>query len=136
MKVLAALLLLGLGLAQQQQPQQILFQTANLAQAVDWVSSVRAQDALVIGNLPDPAFARALPGRTRVLVSHSLPTWVRTGMEVRHLRGLRAQGMVLIDRRFFVVRDRRGLWTVIASPEIGAKVGHYLEQLWQMGGRL
>jgi hypothetical protein len=69
-------------------------------------------------------------------VSHSLPTWVRTGMEVRHLRGLRAQGMVLIDRRFFVVRDRRGLWTVIASPEIGAKVGHYLEQLWQMGGRL
>lgn len=133
MRLLALLLLLGMGLAQQQQ--QILFQTPSLAQAVGWVGSVGGQDALVIGDLPDPAFARVLPSRTRVLVSGSLPGWVRTGMEVRYLKGLRGRGMLLIDRRYFVVRDNKGLWTVLASPEIGMQVAYYLEQLWQMGGR-
>jgi len=134
MRLLALLLLLGLGYAQATQ-QQILFQTPNLAQAVGWVSSMGGQDALVIGDLPDPAFARALPPRTRVLVSGALPSWVRTGMEVRYLRGLRGRGMLLIDRRYFVVRDSKGLWTVLASPEIGMQVAYYLEQLWQMGVR-
>ena len=135
MRFLAFLLLgMGLGLAQGQQGQQILFQTPSLAQAVGWVGSVGGQDALVIGDLPDPAFARVLPSRTRVLVSGSLPGWVRTGMEVRYLKGLRGRGMLLIDRRYFVVNSK-GLWTVLASPEIGMQVAYYLEQLWQMGGR-
>ncbi|ADD27306.1 MULTISPECIES: hypothetical protein [Meiothermus] len=132
MRLLALLLLLGMGLAQQQQ--QILFQTPSLAQAVGWVGSVGGQDALVIGDLPDPAFARVLPSRTRVLVSGSLPGWVRTGMEVRYLKGLRGRGMLLIDRRYFVVNSK-GLWTVLASPEIGMQVAYYLEQLWNLGGR-
>ena len=117
------------------QPQPILFQTPSLPQAVEWVRGVGGQDALVIGDLPDPAFARALPPRTRVLVSGAPPPWVRTGMEVRYLRGLRGRGMLLIDRRYFVVRDSKGLWTVLASPEIGMQVAYYLEQLWQMGVR-
>ena len=136
MRFLAFLLLgMGLALAQGQQGQQILFQTPSLAQAVGWVGGVGGQDALVIGDLPDPAFARVLPPRTRVLVGGALPGWVRTGMEVRYLRGLRGKGMLLIDRRYFVVRDSKGLWTVLASPEIGMQVAYYLEQLWQMGGR-
>lgn len=133
MRMLALFLLLGTAFAQQ--PQQILFQTPNLAQAVGWVSSVGGQDALVIGDLPDPAFARALPARTRVLVSGAIPPWVRTGMEVRYLKGLRGRGMLLIDRRYFVVKDNKGLWTVIASPEVGMQVAYYLEQLWNLGGR-
>lgn len=133
MRFLALFLLLGTAFAQQ--PQQILFQTASLPQAVGWVSSVGGQDALVIGDLPDPAFARALPPRTRVLVSGALPSWVRTGMEVRYLKGLRGKGMLLIDRRYFVVKDGKGLWTVLASPEVGMQVAYYLEQLWQMGVR-
>lgn len=133
MRFLALFLLLGAAFAQQ--PQQILFQTAGLPQAVGWVSSVGGQDALVIGDLPDPAFARALPPRTRVLVSGALPSWVRTGMEVRYLKGLRGKGMLLIDRRYFVVKDGKGLWTVLASPEVGMQVAYYLEQLWQMGVR-
>jgi hypothetical protein len=56
-------------------------------------------------------------------------------MEVRTLQGLRGRGMLLIDRRYFVVRDKKGLWTVMASPEIGMQVAYYLEQLWQMGRR-
>ncbi|WP_027891082.1 hypothetical protein [Calidithermus chliarophilus] len=135
MRFLAPFLLLWMGLGLAQQPQQILFQTASLPQAVGWVSSVGGQDALVIGDLPDPAFARALPPRTRVLVSGALPSWVRTGMEVRYLKGLRGKGMLLIDRRYFVVKDGKGLWTVLASPEVGMQVAYYLEQLWQMGVR-
>jgi hypothetical protein len=131
MRLLGLLILLGLGFAQG----QIVYQTANLAQAVGWVASVGGQDALVVGDLPDPAFARALPARTRVLVSGGLPSWVRSGMEVRTLQGLRGRGMLLIDRRYFVVRDKKGLWTVMASPEIGMQVAYYLEQLWQMGRR-
>ena len=129
-----AFLLLGMGLALAQ-GQQILFQTPSLAQAVGWVGGVGGQDALVIGDLPDPAFARVLPPRTRVLVGGARPGWVRTGMEVRYLKRLRGKGMLLIDRRYFVVRDSKGLWTVLASPEIGMQVAYYLEQLWQMGGR-
>jgi hypothetical protein len=132
MRLLGLLILLGLGFAQ---GSQIVYQTANLAQAVGWVASVGGQDALVVGDLPDPAFARALPARTRVLVSGSLPSWVRSGMEVRTLQGLRGRGMLLIDRRYFVVRDKKGLWTMMASPEIGMQVAYYLEQLWQMGRR-
>jgi hypothetical protein len=134
-RLLAVLLFLGIAVAGQ--PQQIVFQSPSLAQVVGWVESVRGQDALVIGDLPHPEFARVLPSRTRVLVGASLPAWVRTGMEVRHLAGLRGRGMLLIDRRFFVVVDpRRNLWTVLASPEVGAKIGFYLEQLWDKGRRL
>lgn len=132
MRLLALLLLLGAALAQ---PQQILFQTASLPQAVGWVSSVGGREALVVGDLPDPAFARVLPAHTRVLVSGALPAWVRTGMEVRYLKGLRGRGMLLIDRRYFVVRDAKGLWTMLASPEVGMQVAYYLEQLWNLGVR-
>lgn len=114
---------------------RILFQTPSLTQAVEVVRNLGGRDALVIGDLPHPAFAQVLPSASRVLVSDRPPSWVKRGMQVRYLKGLRGRGMLLIDRTYFVVQDKKGFWTVIMSPEIGMQIAYYLEQLWDMGVR-